>query len=69
VVRFSDFLGRGDDEEPNGAPPTPNEPLPDAPSEPPPPPPPATTGSDDERVFVESLPPVDDDFLPRRKRR
>jgi hypothetical protein len=107
MVRFSDLLGQGDDNEaaPDA---TPTEPVPGPPTEPPPPPPPASSGNDlldrltsyasrsaldapapsppapppaadegpgaatserseaDERL-VESLRPVDDDLLPKRR--
>jgi hypothetical protein len=75
MVRFSDLLGRNeDDDEPLRAS-TPTEPLPPPPTEPPPPAPPTsigptpTTEEDLEvRAFVDALRPVDDDLLPSRKK-
>jgi hypothetical protein len=52
MVRFSDLLGRGGDDEPRDERPddaapgaTPTEPVPPAPTEPPPPPPPGGSGN------------------------
>ena len=110
MVRFSDLLGRGDDDEPSRSAadarkdqprdetPTPNEPVPPAPGEPVPPPPSSTPDDQLERLaayassiaasspeppaetdeepaperdegITERLGPVDDDLLPRRRRR
>jgi hypothetical protein len=107
MVRFSDLLGHGDDDESRPSDEgearseaTPNEPVPPPPGEPPPPPPPASSGNDlldqltdysaprtvtppppppppsapeagpepaADQAVVETLGPVDDDLLPRRR--